>query len=240
MRLTRRKLRFAVLICVAAVATAVFLLHTKEPRYAGRPLSYWLAQYRPSTGQYGSAAEAQEAETAVRAIGTNAIPFLVGWLRFEPGAVKEWISRNVARLPDKIFRSRYVQEKVINSTPDLWSERATEGFKILGPAGAPAIPELMRLVNAPNTDFSAARSLYALGHIGKAAFPEFVTLIQDSRHPQRARAIDIVGYMSEWGVDVSSLRPVLLPCLYDTNAFVRAAATNALREVDREVLTGQP
>jgi hypothetical protein len=239
--MSKRRKRIILLACgILALALGWIAMQEREPRYNGRTLSSWLAQYLPNESQQVSDADAREAATAVEAIGTNALPFLVEWLRFEPGALRKWTWRSVTKLPREIFLSRFVQDQVIASTPDLQSERAVRGFRILGPAGAPAIPDLLRLVNTPNAEFSAARSLYALGHIGPAALPALTKLIQDSHHPHRARAIEIVGYMSEWGVDVSSMRPVLLSYLNDTNHFVRSATTNTLLTIAPEVLTNAP
>jgi HEAT repeat protein len=211
-----------------------------EPSYKGRTLSFWLTQYRPNDMRIIPVADAREAAAAVKAIGTDALPVLVEWLRYEPGAVRKWTLNAAVRLPAKMFRSAFVQDHLIATTPDLRADQAVRGFEILGPAAAPAIPDLVRLVNTPNADFSAARSLYALGYIGPAALPELTKMIQDPHQPHRTRAIEMIGYMREWDFDVSSMNSVLLRCLTDTNRFVQMAATNALLTIAPEVLTNAP
>jgi hypothetical protein len=64
------------------VATSWFLHREHEPRYKGRRLSRWLALYSDSLATE-SLGKRQEAEHAVRQIGTNAIPNLLKWLQFE-------------------------------------------------------------------------------------------------------------------------------------------------------------
>src|SRR5436190_12599438 len=72
------------LFSVAAAVLAVFgtvLLSTwqLEPRYGAKTLTEWAMQYSANYGQYGTAKE--EATTAIRAIGTNGIPVMLGLVR---------------------------------------------------------------------------------------------------------------------------------------------------------------
>ena len=70
-----------VLICLAAMGVALFALlwlgHAREPRYAGKPVSYWFGQYcrdnRAEQDQWWQG----EAEIALKVIGTNAVPYLM-------------------------------------------------------------------------------------------------------------------------------------------------------------------
>ena len=55
-----------------------------EPSWNGRPLSVWLRQF-----QRGAAAEQQQAEVALRGLGTNSIPFLLGWLESHDSPLKK-------------------------------------------------------------------------------------------------------------------------------------------------------
>ena len=61
-----------------AVVLGVWLLTLAkpgEPYYQGHSLSHWLNE---------AASGSEEAQTAVRAIGTNAIPVLVYWISYDP------------------------------------------------------------------------------------------------------------------------------------------------------------
>src|SRR5437899_940581 len=67
-----RAIASVVLLAVVAFA-AFFALRPREPVYQGKRLSEWLADLNcAGRGQIN-----QEAENAIRQIGTNALPFLV-------------------------------------------------------------------------------------------------------------------------------------------------------------------
>jgi hypothetical protein len=52
----------------------------REPEYGGKRLSEWVLALPPSpTG-------GTDAELALRSIGTNAVPFLLKWIDYEPAA----------------------------------------------------------------------------------------------------------------------------------------------------------
>src|SRR5438045_3525167 len=61
----------AAALIVAAIAAVAFWPGEKEPEYHGKKLSEWLALERE---------QPRESAEAVRAIGTNAIPFLLRWI----------------------------------------------------------------------------------------------------------------------------------------------------------------
>jgi hypothetical protein len=227
--MTKRTKRILVL-GLAAVVVGWWWAATRErePSYNGRSLSFWLAQYSGNGRSVVSYAEAAESEVAVKAIGTNALPFLVKWLRYEPGGMRRWRDQAATKLPTKIFYSRFVQEHVIESSADRQAQNAGSGFRILGPAAAPAIPDLISLTKIPNSDFAATRSIYALRQIGEPALPALAALISNSESRFKYLVIELVGEMSWDRTNLSEFRPLLITCCTDTNLHVRTAATNAL------------
>src|SRR4051812_24470518 len=80
----------------AGIATALFALvggillfafwPSREPAYAGKPLSYWLRQDFWSIR--GGKGPSPQAEDAVRQIGTNALPTLIRMLRARDSRLK--------------------------------------------------------------------------------------------------------------------------------------------------------
>src|SRR5215212_4405899 len=62
-----------------------------EPHYNGRSLSYWLEanSYKPEVAR-------EEAQEALRAMGTNAVPFLLKYMTARPGTWESKI-RDVKR-----------------------------------------------------------------------------------------------------------------------------------------------
>src|SRR5256885_15128646 len=71
------RLYIVLFACALIVACGFFLwAREREPQYKGRSLTGWLRRYESKDG---------EAAAAVRQIGTNAIPFLLKWMCYEPG-----------------------------------------------------------------------------------------------------------------------------------------------------------
>src|ERR1043166_10284365 len=81
--------RKAVLVRIAAavlgVALTGYALWPREPRWQGRSLSSWLVDLAPDKPPATRIAAA----AAVRAVGTNAVPFLLDWMR-EREVDPEW------------------------------------------------------------------------------------------------------------------------------------------------------
>jgi hypothetical protein len=225
----RRKQVIYLIGCVGAVL-GWLILRDQQPTYEKHDLSYWLAQYR----EPHSPKEADEAARAVKAIGSNAIPFLVDWLQYEPGAFRRNFHRAGSRLPPRLFLNSFAQKHLVAGAADRRSEAAVGGFEILGSTATPAITELVQIVKSPKL-FAGSRSLYALGNIGTNALPELLTLISDPAQKQRAFAIGIIPFMHERGVNVKTSVPVLQRCLEDTNPVVRREATNVLLQIDPSV-----
>jgi len=84
----RKRRVFLVLIagvvCVGVIAA--ILAHDSEPVYEGKKLSEWVLVFDTPPGVEGLerwVCNIQEAEEALRHCGTNTVPYLVAWLRYE-------------------------------------------------------------------------------------------------------------------------------------------------------------
>ena len=103
-----KKLLIAIAFLVASVGLFFAFRGKPEPIYGGCTLSYWADRYAkaywnqraflPNLGYAGVDAEAEE---AIRAIGTNALPSVLEWLHFEQGhcSVRLFYSLRLNRLP---------------------------------------------------------------------------------------------------------------------------------------------
>ncbi len=134
-------LRFIVLATICAVVVWGHLAPAagpSEPECRGHSLSYWVEQY---TGLRGTEAERADMQSAIREMGTNALPCLVDWLRNGP-----------PRGTHSKFAAAYVMQ-------------------LLGPSAAPAIPDLAGLANDASHKGLASTALWALQSIGPAALP---------------------------------------------------------------------
>jgi hypothetical protein len=136
---------------------ALVWLRESEPSFQGTKLSEWVLSYQPGPG----APFSEGARVAIGHIGTNALPFLLRWIQYEPRAWRKvWERFSLPFFEDGSRRA----------------EGAVAAFRVLGPRGSGAIPELVRLMNGTNEQigFMAGR---ALGGIGKEAIPVLLDLL---------------------------------------------------------------
>jgi HEAT repeat protein len=139
----------SVLVGVAVLALVLvpgFLDTHREPCYGGLTLSKWLQD------TYNGAEV--EARVAVQAMGTNAIPFLLDQLRKQRSPVKATIVSAAERLGIELYSWKY------NVLQANW--RGMTGFRLLGPAGGSAAPEVAKLLLRPETRDLAASALSAM------------------------------------------------------------------------------
>jgi hypothetical protein len=161
----KRRELLITLVCLAVVAVVVgvyvFVTHETEPHYQGRALSQWLMIYYESDRTNHDPAQRPLAAAAITAIGTNALPQLLSWLRYESPA---W-HQDVARV-----LSRPVALRVGNSRParatlyrDFHRANAAPlAFRLLGTNALLAIPELISMSQDASHPQSAMRAAQTL------------------------------------------------------------------------------
>ena len=191
------------LLSLAVLAVVVVLAwpREKEPVYEGRRLSAWL--------RLGTHKD-QGAREAVLAIGTNALPWLLRTIAYEPSPVRQKMIAAEKRLP-MMLRSLPLQRIVEGPT----EERVMEtyfGFEVLGDVAAPAVAELSRLANGTNS-IIAKDSMYALARIGEPAIPALVAILTNTNHPHRGPAAYYMGELRHLGPGARSAVPALLQCV---------------------------
>src|SRR5882757_4324688 len=135
-RKTRRYLLVALLLAVLGFVSWLILSQPREPVYQGKPLSYWCEQYSASRWLYPTNEPDKQAETAIRTIGTNAIPTLLRML----GAKDSKFKLKLVQLAQKqhFFNIKWKSALLRHS-------EATRGLLCLGPLAAPALPELIEI-----------------------------------------------------------------------------------------------
>src|SRR6266404_1973707 len=124
----------AVLV-VAGVLVAVFVTREREPEYRGKRLSEWVRNY----GMFDPTRDIRETDEAIRHIGSNAVPFLLDWIRYEPPAWKAKLYNTVNSLLEKLQC-----EWRLSDEQALLAWGASGAFADLGPEANGAIPELAR------------------------------------------------------------------------------------------------
>jgi hypothetical protein len=225
--------RKRVFISIAAVGLmALFAMwwlltdHTNtEPSHGGHPLSHWVEQIQPdpSAGAYMPFRFTAESEAAIRAIGTNAVPTLLRWIkRPEQGLnarITNWVEDD--RIP---FFARLRLSSLIRQTyrPD----QATLVFRVLKQDAKDAVPSLTQLLHSPQNSHWAVLALCAVGTNGVTGLQQECPAIFDGVH--RANII----HPLEHGA-TPELEPQLAPFLAkimseDSHAAARMAAAQLL------------
>ena len=205
----------AALIAVAIAASLGAFRSKPEPTYEGRPLSDFVELL-------GSGSPAK-AVPAIRAIGTNAIPYLLEWMRDAPPG----------RTPD--LKARFRQLLRLPSPLEAPYKRkgwritgAVKALQLLGPDAAQAIPELTRMLNAknPNDPNDAAyRAARVLPHLGAAALPSLFSLLTNDQHDVRYH---VVGELNAMETNSPGVVPFLIELMKGTNQSMACVSARTL------------
>jgi len=200
-----------------SVVLCAFFSSPGEPSCQGRCLSQWLDIYREgdSTPALGA-----EPEKAIRAIGTNAIPFLLKWISYEPPA---W----------RLALVRYdVPDWLREDKQDDLAALACVGFRVLGPTADAAVPALTSIMHAPTAHFSSRRAMAALTALGSRAFlPVVLALTNHSWGVLHYGLSDpdwIRKCASQVGTNARPVVPVLIQCLERSEPWVATRAATIL------------
>lgn len=242
-----------VLLLVGLLGVVFFRLisHSVEPSYNGKRLSDWVLDYEEVTSQGRSS----EVDAAVRQIGTNALPYLLKWIRYEPPAWKRKLSVTLKGVSD--WSGSAIDD--LSSEKEFRANGAVLAFKALGPEARGVIPDLARMVNDPKFGHGPRRALSTLGFLGtdalpalllaltnqqpmvrffalsavrdlqtnaRPAVPLLIQLLGDPGQPIADRAARILG---ELKLEPALAVPALISSLQDSRASVRECAAEALR-----------
>ena len=156
-----KKFRRVFLIVLAlALAGIISSVKWNEPWYHFRPIGSWLVEYGDGPGNYKPS---PEADSALRQMGSNAVPYLLKLLhstnsysyytfvskprlRFYSGSPGTW-----NRLSTWWINTRYRFQRVtVSPGRDHWT--AYLAFQALGPEAKSAIPDLIKLANDPSAN----------------------------------------------------------------------------------------
>jgi len=207
---------------LAGIAIFVFWPEEKEPEYNGKKLSEWLAVQRE---------QPEEVTRAVRAIGTNGLPFLVKWAEFQ---IPNWqisILRVYTKLPGQMQSGSV-------ATWMGWNERTMRAystrfaFRVLGADGASVVPELSRFIKNPRNR-SPADAATALAYAGgRDALPILLAIVQDKTSPARRWAVvAALKSVSYRGTEMEKAVVALIACLQDNDPIFASFAASALGEI---------
>jgi hypothetical protein len=222
---------FYAIVAISVLAAATLLLRVNQDRYdgpkvQGQRLAWWLTAYsaeevsdRSLQGHLGNSAGVKRAaETAIKELGSNAIPYLENTL------VRR--SRSSKSFPRKlliyVFGSSYQKRlNIEDSLPDA----SVLGFKILGAQASGAAPFLLRVANDqsnPSAALRATEALTFLGEPGISALKELLNAVDTSTQRNAIFEISSTGTNGEWAI------PILLSHLSSDSDHVREACVVSL------------
>ncbi len=182
-----RKQALLVPLAMAIVAGLWWFWHPK-PRFHGKDLDGWLEEFNRA-GRLDKTGDASE---AIRAMGTNALPYLIGYVRHQESHAK----LNVYRFA---WRHHFVWLPAPRVDPLLGPSFLA--LKALGPSAAPAIPEFVRMFENPAT---SARGGLALYMIGPASVPAFRRVCG---HSNRTVRLEAAIYLALLPASYNGLQP---------------------------------
>src|SRR5437870_9613787 len=208
------------IVSVIVAGIAFFAFRSREPVYQGRPLSAWLEDLDYGRPSFRREAVGQ-AEAAVRQIGTNAVPFLVGMMRCKDSPFRKKMIALCSKQSFIKFPFR--------PPADTLQWRGALGIYSLGPVGKAAIPELINLLTNQHT-WIRGRAAMALGKIGPdaaVAVPHLINALADKDEDVRACTCAV---LSDLGPAAAGALPAVVECMKETNhtvfSMALAAASN--------------
>ncbi len=151
--------------------------------------------------------QSEQGISAIRHIGKNALPLAVKLC----GAKDTWIKQQLAEWAERYDNDHWPKRFPIRIKP-AW-EKNFEGANIiwaLGPLAAPAIPDLIQLLQSGNREI-AESAMIALPGIGTNAVPPLLNLLDSANPEVRLRAAIVLG--EHFGSQAHTAVPVLLDCL---------------------------
>lgn len=152
----RRYIVIASCLAAMVVAGVVALSSSREPAWDGQPLSYWL-QIGYGTGMTHGDTDRDDADAAVRHIGTAALPILVRELGAKYSHTRWQLVQFLQRHSIYCLSYRY---------PDERRSRALGAFQALRGVATPALPEIRPYLSDPELKSDAQSAIDAILEIG--------------------------------------------------------------------------
>ncbi len=179
----RKWLKVAVpVLLVLVVAFAAWLLtRAREPEYKGRSLSAWLEEYN-RVALWDNNWDNMPPTAAIRAMGTNCLPFLLSRIKHKP-------SRLTAKVVELVSKQQLLKLPFYGMGRYRFASMA--GLNALGPQAAPLCPELLALTKDPSASWYATMSLLA---IGTSAIP-FLEAACENTNQTGAEAVLMIAMM---------------------------------------------
>ena len=189
-----------------------------EPIYKGRRLSAWIADVHAYEDRLGLT---EEATLAVRALGTNALPFLIATLKRNDSQFKIQLYKFLAQ--HRLNRFQTINDWFLRTRTKRY--HAAVGLRALGLGARSAIPEIVSLaLNSPDENIRD-EAVNALNESGEEAITLLTQALPSPDRQVRKRA----AYALYWNRQAPGIAmPALTNAMTDPAAEVRAQAVASL------------
>jgi len=216
----RRIILLLIAVAVLVGVLVVVLPREREPEYGGKRLSEWVMVWARSDVHESR----EDAGKAFRHIGTNGIPYLLKWIRYETPSWK----RKLFAIKNPAVRTLSGRLRRRDFSAAVRAEAAAYVLTTLGTNAEGAVGERGKLLSDGVTTASDGRAVLVLGNIGAAGLPPLI-LALTNRHSSAWGRSMILHELKQMGTNAGSAIPVLLDALGDADLNVRSQATNALQ-----------
>src|SRR5262249_7124765 len=128
-----------------AVVLLLMFWREREPQYKGRSLTRWVEVL---AGGYANDPDysLRDAEEAIRAIGTNGIPFYLKWFQYKERPWRDRLAKQAARLPGDFGNAA---ANLVRDRAGQMQLAAFSALFALGPDAKPALPFLTQQLAGP-------------------------------------------------------------------------------------------
>jgi len=214
----RRTIFGVFVVLMVGVITASMLTQEREPEYEGHTLSQWLrADVDPSRAAFGPPSK-YEITNAVQHIGSNALPYLIRWLDYHPTTWRACLDTLSHAFPKRLRASFWDRSAIIN--PEL----ALTGFKILGHEAKSALPDLVRMIQRPRSDFALDCTGLSLAYMGDEGVVALAAVLADLNTPKREHALGWIARADDVGTNIRPCVRPILECTTDKDPSVSKGA----------------
>jgi len=202
--------------------------------YQGKRLSEWAEVRQSELSHIGvTDPEVTSADGPLQRIGTNGLPILIKWLRYED---PKWMTV-MYRLTDRLPQIAGQEAFHLLIRPTQRAQLAEMTICALGPGATNAIPALCAIMNDPEAVEASVRAISVLADLGSAALPPLLIALADPKHPNRA---DIVGGIGGMGTNALPAIPALLCSLREKDLNIVKTTIRALARLNLEPETVVP
>lgn len=180
--------------------------------------------------QYIPSERVVQCDAAIRHVGTNAIPYLLTWVRYETPGWKIALYKAINPLLTTLKSSwRLSDEQHIRR-----ANGAAYGLKALGVEAEGTIPDLTLILNDARASASAQRAANVLGGLGTKGLQPILVVLTNRQANLELRYF-LAGEIEMVQTNRAAI-PALQALLSDYDLRMRRFATNAIQSLNPKAL----